>query len=167
MTLHTITTARLTLHEISREAAADLNSGGGDGGFPWLGGGPADGTRIGSGITVKAWDEDAYRSGWGTYVLVRGADGHALGGIGFHSPPDAEGAVEIGYDLVPEARGAGYATEAVCALTAWALGQDGVGTVLAHTDPDNAASQRVLARAGFRRAAGDPGQDEYRFVHHG
>lgn len=166
-TLHTITADRLRLHELSREAATDLNSLGGGGGFRWLGGGPCEGTRLGSGHTVRDWERGSYRPGWGTYVMVRDADGHAVGGIGFHRPPEGDGHVEIGYDLTPDARGQGYATEAVRALTEWALSRDGVHTVVAHTDPDNTASQRVLERAGFTRAEPVEDRGEYRFVNQG
>ncbi|QNS04936.1 GNAT family N-acetyltransferase [Streptomyces xanthii] len=162
---HRINSRRLTLHEISREAATDLNSGDGDGGFRWLGGGPGDGTRGGSGITVRAWEQGTYVRGWGTYVMVRASDQCAIGGIGFHSAPD-DGLVEIGYDLVADARGQGYATEAVEVLTFWALGHGGMRTVVAHTDPDNTASQRVLERAGFTRTESAPDREEFRFVRH-
>ncbi|MFF2505003.1 GNAT family N-acetyltransferase [Streptomyces sp. NPDC058067] len=157
MTLLTLAAPRVRLHELSPESAADLHSGGGAGGFTWLDGGAPDGTRTGSGITVKAHARGAYRAGWGTYVIVRAGDGHAIGGIGFHSAPDDDGRVEIGYDLTEGARGRGYATEAVTAIAAWALSQPGVTAVTATTDPDNAASQRVLRRAGFAEipAAGD------------
>ena len=43
------------------------------------------------------------------YVIVRRADGVAIGDAGFFGPPDGDGEVEIGYALVPGARGSGYA----------------------------------------------------------
>ncbi|MCX3060271.1 GNAT family N-acetyltransferase [Streptomyces beihaiensis] len=151
MQLLTIPAPRLRLHELSHEAAAGLSLEGGTGGFTWLGGGPNGGTRVGAGTAARMRREGTYRPGWGAYVVVRAEDGRALGGIGWHSAPDARGLVEIGYDLVPPARGAGYATEAADALTTWALAQSGVTAVIARTDPDNTASQRVLERAGFVR----------------
>jgi len=53
------------------------------------------------------------------------------------------------------ARGCGYATEAVRALVAWALGQDGVARVTARCDPENTASVRVLEKTGFVRTGVD------------
>lgn len=47
------------------------------------------------------------------YLIRRRSDGSAVGGIGFFGPPDGTGTVEFGYGLVPSARGAGLATEAV------------------------------------------------------
>ncbi|MCB5909219.1 GNAT family N-acetyltransferase [Streptomyces sp. SF28] len=93
-----------------------------------------------------------YLPGWGVFVLSDAADGRALGSIGFHGPPDAEGRVEIGYDLSPSARGVGRATDAARLLAGWAAARPEVRTVCAATEPDNLPSQRVLERAGFRPA---------------
>ncbi len=83
------------------------------------------------------------------YVLVRCADGHAIGAAGFHGPPGEAGEVEIGYALVPAARGAGFAGEATELLVAWARRQPGVKTVTARVDPGNTPSIRLLERLGF------------------
>jgi RimJ/RimL family protein N-acetyltransferase len=85
---------------------------------------------------------------FGFYRVTRLADGLAVGGIGFKVQPE-EGCVEIGYGLVPSARGNGYAAEAVVALLAIAA-DHGVSKVIADTKRDNIASQRTLIRAGFR-----------------
>lgn len=116
----------------------------------WVGGSPCAGTMIAARMVVKAFIEGLYVPGWGTFTILRSQDGLAVGGIGFHGPP-ASGAVEIGYDLATSARGAGCATHAVRLLSAWALGQPGVHTVRASTEPANAPSQAVLTRAGFTR----------------
>lgn len=56
--------------------------------------------------------------------------------------------VEVGYRLHADAWGQGVATEALAAITAYAvLGRD---CILAETRPDNAASIRVLEKAGYR-----------------
>lgn len=67
---------------------------------------------------------------------------------GFVGPPGEDGTVETGYSVVPEARGFGYATEAVKSLRAWAL-RNGASRVIAHTTPANVASVKVLERCGF------------------
>ena len=78
--------------------------------------------------------------------------GRVVGDVGFHGPPPADGpvVVEIGYAVVPGLRGRGVAGRAVAELLelAW---RDGATEVLAGTDEDNAASQGVLRRTGFRR----------------
>jgi RimJ/RimL family protein N-acetyltransferase len=83
------------------------------------------------------------------YAIVRRADGHAVGDAGFFGPPGADGEVEIGYALVPGARGSGLAGEAVALLADWAFAQPGVRAVTARVEADNAASVRLLTRLGF------------------
>jgi RimJ/RimL family protein N-acetyltransferase len=82
------------------------------------------------------------------YLVRRRADGLAVGGIGFFGPPDAAGMVEFGYGLVPAARGAGLATEAVELLLRRAA-DNGARAAVADTDVANIASQRVLEKNEF------------------
>jgi RimJ/RimL family protein N-acetyltransferase len=58
------------------------------------------------------------------------------------------GLVEVGWHLHPQHQGQGIATEAARAVLARA-GKAGIDQVLALTDLDNAASQRVAARLGM------------------
>ncbi|MFG3162157.1 GNAT family N-acetyltransferase [Streptomyces sp. NPDC048232] len=151
---------RLTLQGVTPAAATDLAAGG-DGGFEWVGGGPFQGTRDAAGMLLKAYEGGVHRPEWGVFALVRREDGLAVGGMGFHGPPDEDGRVEIGYDLAEAARVHGYATEALRALCAWALAREEVTSVFATTEPANVASQAVITRAGFTRVAGDEGQLAY------
>jgi len=91
---------------------------------------------------------------WGPRSIVRGVT--TLGSIGFFGrPQDATDGVpetEVGYGLVPEARGWGFATEALQVLLAAA---DAAGVrVRASVDPTNRASLRVLAKCGFTQLRG-------------
>ncbi len=86
---------------------------------------------------------------WGPRSIVRGRT--VLGSIGFFGPPaPAEDGVletEVGYGLVPEARGWGFATEA---LTVMLEAADAAGVrVRASVSPENATSLKVLAKNGF------------------
>ena len=56
---------------------------------------------------------------------------------------------EIGYGILDEFQGQGYATEAVKLALKWAFEHPQVLAVEAESDPDNAASQRVLEKCGF------------------
>jgi RimJ/RimL family protein N-acetyltransferase len=56
--------------------------------------------------------------------------------------------LELGYRLVPEARGRGYATEAARAVLGIAA-ETYRGEILAMIDPTNRASQRVASKLGF------------------
>lgn len=104
-------------------------------------------------------DRDAaslWRDGdpWGPRSIVRGVT--TLGTIGFFGPPEpaADGVpeVEVGYGLVKEAWGWGFATEALRALLA-VTDQAGV-RVRASVAPENRASLRVLAKCGFTQVRG-------------
>ncbi|WPF80671.1 GNAT family N-acetyltransferase [Sanguibacter sp. 4.1] len=82
------------------------------------------------------------------YLVRRSSDGLAVGGLGFFGPPDSNGRVELGYGLVPGARGAGLAKQAVG--LALRMARDAGATVAAaDTEADNLASRRVLAANGF------------------
>ena len=76
-----------------------------------------------------------------------------VGSAGFKGGPDAEGAVEIAYGIVPAFEGRGYATQAAQALTAYAVGSGLVTLVIAHTLATPNASTRVLTKCGFQRTA--------------
>lgn len=109
---------------------------------------------------------DPTRVGWLTwYAISRHGDGTRdtlVAGAGFFGPP-AEGAVEIGYSVVPEARGRGFAGEVVGALVAFAFAHPAVERVIAHTTDENVASTKVLLRNGFHRvgAGAEPGSVAY------
>jgi RimJ/RimL family protein N-acetyltransferase len=58
---------------------------------------------------------------------------------------------DIGWRLVRSVWGQGYATEAARAALVDAFGRVGLDEVLAYTSADNARSQAVMRRLGFRR----------------
>jgi RimJ/RimL family protein N-acetyltransferase len=58
---------------------------------------------------------------------------------------------EIGYGVRPRARGQGFATEALAALSRWALTTGGLQRVWLNVNTDNLASLRVAQKAGFAR----------------
>lgn len=69
------------------------------------------------------------------------------------------GAVELGFVLHPSAWGRGLATEIARALAAAARAHDPGARVIATVDPDHAASQRVLEKAGLVLAGRGHDQD--------
>ncbi len=85
---------------------------------------------------------------WYAIWIIERKDGSHVGDLCFKGF-QADGSVEIGYGISEESQGHGYATEAVNAVTAWALKQPGVSRVDAETEPENRASQRVLEKCGF------------------
>jgi RimJ/RimL family protein N-acetyltransferase len=148
-----IRAGRVVLQEVLPEEAGRLVDGG-PRDRSWADGYPLTGT-IPPARAIIAQDHDGqWRPGFGMYQIVLPASGDndqpdiVIGDIGFHTPPSV-GSVEIGYGIVSAHRGHGYVTDAVNALTAWALTQSDVTEVRAETDLDNVASQNVLIRAGF------------------
>ncbi|MGB8196244.1 MAG: GNAT family N-acetyltransferase [Acidimicrobiales bacterium] len=89
---------------------------------------------------------------WGLFVIVDKSDGLNVGGIGFKGTPNERREVEIGYGICPSRQGHGVATEALNALCDFVGGR--VGAIVAETDGDNIASQRVLEKCGFQRDGG-------------
>jgi RimJ/RimL family protein N-acetyltransferase len=91
---------------------------------------------------------------FGSYRIVlpasgQPASGPAIGTAGFFGPPDESGQVTIGYGLVDQEWGKGYGTEAVTGLIEICRQHEKVSAILADTDLDNVASQRVLEKNGF------------------
>ncbi|OEJ93193.1 GNAT family N-acetyltransferase [Streptomyces thermolilacinus] len=156
---------RLVLCEIGPALAADLHDGG-SGGFVWAEGGPEEGTRFAGGMVARAHEAGTYRPGWGAYAIVRVSDRRAVGGIGFHAAPDADGAAEVGYDIVAAERGRGYATEALRALVDRAFTRPELTVLHATVEPGNAASHAVVARAGFTPAGSADGGVRYVLPRH-
>jgi len=84
-------------------------------------------------------------------ILRRAVDAPsaAVGYLNFHGAPDERGMVEIGYMLLPGARGQGYAIEAVRAAFAWATRVHGIRLFRASVSPDNARSLNLIGKLGF------------------
>jgi RimJ/RimL family protein N-acetyltransferase len=95
------------------------------------------------------------------YVVILRADGTAIGDAGFHGPPGPDGELEIGYAIVPVARGRGFAGEAVRLLIAWAQSRPGITGVAARVDAGNVASERLLRRLGFTADGERDGQQRF------
>ncbi|HEY9369817.1 GNAT family N-acetyltransferase [Streptomyces sp.] len=111
-----IETARILLHPLSEAEARRIVEGDRGPGDRWAEGYPGDFDVAGArgfldGVAAHG-DPGVYRA----YEIRRLADGVAIGGIGFHGPPDPAGVVTVGYGLVPAVRGHGYAAESLRAL---------------------------------------------------
>jgi [ribosomal protein S5]-alanine N-acetyltransferase len=80
------------------------------------------------------------------YVLVAG-DGSVLGRFNLYDLED--GTAVLGYRVAQHAAGHGVATAAVRELCQLAAARHGLHTPRAATSSENAASRKVLAKAGF------------------
>jgi ribosomal-protein-alanine N-acetyltransferase len=94
-------------------------------------------------------EDDLELVGWGIWLIVNPKEGALVGDIGFKGKPQ-DGAVEMGYSIVPNQRQRGYASEAARALAAWALARPSVTRVLAECDRHNTPSIQVLKKIGMR-----------------
>lgn len=110
-------------------------------------------TCMGSGRAFFDW----IRAQYGTMDVSNGlismgifdkATGELYGTVGAGRHDDL-GEPEIFYDLLPEHRGHGYATEAAAAVTAWALETYALPYLIGTAAVDNVSSQRVLERCGY------------------
>jgi ribosomal-protein-alanine N-acetyltransferase len=91
---------------------------------------------------------------WLLRPIIRDEEGaarEAIGYLNFHAAPDQHGIVEIGYTLLPAARGHGYAIEAVRAAFDWATRVHGVRRFRASVAPGNERSLNLIGKLGFTR----------------
>jgi RimJ/RimL family protein N-acetyltransferase len=90
------------------------------------------------------------RNGFGLYlasILATGAPIGICGLVKRQSLPDAD----IGFALLPEYCGRGYAVESAAAVLDHALGTLRLGRVVAIVAPENRASIAVIEKIGLRR----------------
>jgi ribosomal-protein-alanine N-acetyltransferase len=95
-----------------------------------------------------------------TRLIVHTADNTLIGETGFHGSPDGSGTVEVGYSIVPDYRGRGFASEATRALIERAFERPGIRRITAECLDDNVASLKVL-EMGMRHVS--PAGETLRF----
>ena len=86
-------------------------------------------------------------AGTGAFYVLVAEDGSVLGRFNLYRFRD--GTADLGYRVAQNAAGRGVATAAVRELCQLAAARHGLRTLKAATPRENAASQKVLARAGF------------------
>ncbi len=85
------------------------------------------------------------------WAITRKGEGAFLGLIGFWRLVKEHHYAELGYTLMREAWGQGYASEAIATVVDFGFGSLGFHKVEAITRPANTASMRVLEKNGFVR----------------
>ena len=101
-------------------------------------------------LRLAQLEQDPSEQPWLYRAAVSRETGRVVGRGGFHAPPDAEGTVEIGYEVAPAERGQGLATEIAVGLLRWGA-EHGATRCLASIRPDNAPSLAISRRLGFER----------------
>ncbi|MEM0997014.1 MAG: GNAT family N-acetyltransferase [Bacteroidota bacterium] len=95
---------------------------------------------------------DHYRRwGYGMYLVAQRGSGRALGACGLVNRTGLEG-VDLGFALLPEFEGQGYAREAAEAVVQDAWWRVELPRLLAITLPENHRSVRLLEQLGFETA---------------
>ena len=156
-----LSSARVRLDPITPQLARAMLRGRPDSDLAWAEGFPLPSVRGALERIVAAEGTGLELQPYFAYVIVRRSDGLAIGDAGFHGPPTQDGEVEIGYALVPSARGSGLAGEATGLLVEWARAQCGVRSVTARVEPSNGPSRRLLERLGFARDGERGGLDRF------
>ena len=115
----------------------------------------ADG-RVGTPESARAAVERAMRyyrtyPGLGKWVAVEKSARQFIGWFSLNYVPNTVD-VEIGYRLLPDAWGRGYAKEGASALARHGFETLGMYRIIGLTHLDNIASQRVLQKVGMRDA---------------
>lgn len=150
------TTAPITLHRFTVADAERVLSGAVD---------PHDGWEGAYAFTdepellaeyVRAVRQNGDPMPFGPYLVRRGEDGPAIGGVNLFGPPDADGAVEFDFGLVPAVRGQGLAFHTVLAAVDLARSTGLARIVRASAEVANLPARRTLERVGFVEASRTP-----------
>jgi RimJ/RimL family protein N-acetyltransferase len=146
------TTTRLALWEITKAHGHELHE---------LDSDPRVMRYIGAGGVRSRDDVDATMRrvirayglypGLGTWRATRRDNGEFVGWFALKYVPDAV-EIEVGYRLRAAAWGRGFATEGARDLVSYGFDALGLHRIIGITHPDNAASQRVLVKAGLVEA---------------
>ena len=115
-------------------------------------------------LTVVSENSEAV--GWTAwYILLPDESGRKIliGGVGACGLPDEEGKIVVGYSLLDQFHGRGYATEALQGFLDWARQDSRLRKVIADTFPHLTASIRVLEKNGFVRCGAGADEGSIRF----
>lgn len=89
------------------------------------------------------------RHGYGNYLMTRASDGSKIGCISLYNRDDVEG-VDIGFAMLPEYMGHGYAFEGADAIKSVARDELKLSGITAFTTKENVASQNLIEKLGLR-----------------
>ena len=142
MTDPVLRTERLVLRPLTPDLARRLLGDDGTRGVRCAPGFPRQDDRSACSAVLASGEHAA-----GTWVVEH--EGSLVGTLGAAGAVSPDGDQEVGYGLVPAARGAGLGVEAVAAVCAVLEQRPGVRRLTAEVLPGNAPSLRLLRRLGF------------------
>ncbi len=97
--------------------------------------------------------ENQEENGWWTYFPVFKRENILIGSGGYKGKPKGSGTVELGYEIAPNFRNRGLATEMTKGLIENAFTDERVKSVIAHTLGHANPSTKVLQKCGFEKVA--------------
>lgn len=97
---------------------------------------------------IERWMNEYENSGTGKLKLISKEDGRFIGRAGF-SWSEETACFELGYSIMQQEWGGGFATEIAKALGQWFFAAMPHDRFIAFAHVDNAASQAVLRKAGM------------------
>ena len=124
------------LAEVERQLGARVGKG-------WEEGVPAK-------LRLEQLAADPSEQPWLVRAMVASTPRRVVGCVGFHAPPDDDGRVEIGYDIVVADRRKGFAREGIRGLLEWAWATGRARTCVASVSPHNAPSLALIRSFEFR-----------------
>ncbi len=89
-------------------------------------------------------------NGFCRWKVCEKVSGEIIGSCGFARLPNMD-EIELGYLFAPKYWGRGFATEITEAVTVYGFNKLGFREIIAMTDPENIASQKVLEKIGFTK----------------
>jgi RimJ/RimL family protein N-acetyltransferase len=96
-------------------------------------------------VMIGAW----HAHGYAMFSVIEKSTGRWIGRLGPWQPDGWPG-TEVGWAIVPDCWGRGYATEGATAAIDWAFDHLGWTEVIHVIDPENLASQQVARKLGSR-----------------
>ncbi|PWJ57545.1 RimJ/RimL family protein N-acetyltransferase [Dyadobacter jejuensis] len=99
--------------------------------------------------SYERWKQHPPLREWWVYLTIHKERNQLIGSCGYKGEPDSSGIVEIGYEIMPDMRAQGLATETAKGLVEHAFASNGVHKVIAHTMSEENASTQLLQNLGF------------------
>jgi [ribosomal protein S5]-alanine N-acetyltransferase len=94
-------------------------------------------------------DEGPRHDRWPSYFFICPLARSLVGNGGFSGSVNSFGEIAIGYEIAPQFRNRGFATAAVIEILWYAFSRSEVAAVVAHTLPEQNASNTVLQKVGM------------------
>lgn len=150
-------TLRLALHDITRYHANELYELDSDPRvMRYIGDGEVETREAAQAAIERTQRRYCEHPGLGAWRVSRRDNGGFVGWVSLKHAGESPD-IEVGYRLRADAWGQGFATELARAMIRRGFDDCGLARIIGVTHPDNAASQRVLLKAGLR----DEGWGDY------